>query len=80
MKTLWIIIVYLAVGLVACAVWNVIDEKRGCRDVSPITWEVDHHYETVFIWPIYLIILIAEAIYFVIYLAVEALVDLIWRR
>lgn len=80
MKTLWIIIAYLAVGLVACAVWNVIDEKRGCRDVSPITWKVDHHYETVFIWPIYLIILIAEAIYFVIYLAVEALVDLIWRR
>lgn len=80
MKTLWIIIAYLAVGLIACAVWNVIDEKRGCRDVSPITWEVDHHYETVFIWPIYLIMLIICAIYNGIHWAVEKMVDLIWWR
>lgn len=79
MKELWIIVAYLAVGLVACAVWNVIDEKRGCRDVSPITWEINHHYETVFIWPIYLIKLIVSAIYHGIYWAVEKMVDLIWK-
>ena len=80
MEAFWIILAYFVVGLIACALWNVIEDKKGVRDVSPITWQVDHHYETVFIWPVYLIMLIVMLVYCVIYGAVEGFVNLVWRR